>query len=95
MSRSKWKGPVIHLQNKKINEKKLSFIVSKRNRRITPNFLNKTISVYNGKSYTEITINEDMISHSVGEFVFTRKKFSFPKKKKKKINGTKSQSHYL
>ena len=84
MSRSKWKGPIIHLQNTKTNEKKPNFILSKRNCKITPKFLNKTFNIYNGKVYTEITISENMISHNLGEFVFTRKKFSFPQKKTKK-----------
>lgn len=84
MSRSKWKGPIINIKNIKLNEKKSNFIISKRNCKITPKFLNKTFNVYNGKLYTEINISEEMISHNLGEFVFTRKKFSFPQKKIKK-----------
>ncbi len=83
MSRSKWKGPIINLQSIKLSEKKSNFIVSKRNCRITPKFLNETFNIYNGKSFTEINISEEMIGHNLGEFVFTRKKFSFPQKKLK------------
>jgi small subunit ribosomal protein S19 len=84
MSRSKWKGPLINLKNIKLNEKKSKFILSKRNCKITPMFLNKTFHIHNGKLYTEVNINEEMLGHNLGEFVFTRKKFSFPKKKSKK-----------
>lgn len=84
MSRSKWKGPIINLQNLKITEKKSNFIVSKRNCKITPKLVNETLFVYNGKVPTEISIKEEMIGHNLGEFVFTRKKFSFPQKKIKK-----------
>jgi ribosomal protein S19 len=38
--------------------------------------------IYNGKSYVDVSITDDMISHKFGEFVFTREKFSFKKKKK-------------
>lgn len=84
MSRSKWKGPINYLENTKLAGKKLNLIISKRNSKITPKFLNQTFNVYNGKSYSAVTINEEMIGHSLGEFVFTRKKFSFKKKKSKK-----------
>lgn len=84
MSRSKWKGPIINSKTFKTDEKKPTFILSKRTCKITPKFLDKTFQVYNGKLYTEITITEEMISHNLGEFVFTRKKFTFPQKKAKK-----------
>ena len=84
MSRSKWKGPIINTQNIKLNEKKSSLIVLKRNCKITPRTLTNTFQVYNGKAYTEVNISEEMISHNLGEFVFTRKNFSFPQKKTKK-----------
>lgn len=85
MSRSKWKGPIItNLQSTKKPEKKFNFILSKRNCKITPKLLNKTFRIYNGQLHNEITVSEEMIGHSFGEFVFTRKNFSFPKKKTKK-----------
>jgi small subunit ribosomal protein S19 len=84
MSRSKWKGPINYIENIKLNGKKPNLIISKRNSKITPKFLNQTLNVYNGKSYSSIIVNEEMVGHSLGEFVFTRKKFSFKKKKSKK-----------
>jgi ribosomal protein S19 len=84
MSRAKWKGPVINLYEKKLNIKKSNFILSKRNCKITPKFLNKTLKIYNGKLYTDVVISEEMMGYTLGEFVFTRKKFSLKKKKTKK-----------
>lgn len=84
MSRAKWKGPTIFIEKKKRFEKKPNLIISKRNNRVTPNLLNETVNIYNGKSFSAITITDEMIGHLLGEFVFTRKKFIFKKKKQKK-----------
>lgn len=84
MSRAKWKGPNIlelkQLQTKHI-KKNLSITVP-RSIEITPQFIGLTFQVHNGKDYQEITVTDDMIGCKFGEFVFTRKKFSFKKKKK-------------
>jgi small subunit ribosomal protein S19 len=89
MSRSKWKGPFIDLegfenikQAKTRKEKKV--FTMPRNSEILPAFIGLTFNVYNGKSYSEITVNESMISHKFGEFCFTRVKYVFKKKKLKK-----------
>ena len=85
MSRSKWKGPFVDFQyfnnfkNIKLQKNKIS-----RNSDIIPKFLGLTFYVYNGKSFNEILVNEDMIGHKFGEFSFTRSKFIFKKKNKKK-----------
>lgn len=90
MSRAKWKGPFIN--TKDLNELKLikkqeylkkNFIIS-RNSEIIPSFIGLIFNVYNGKSYSELTVNEHMVGHKFGEFSFTRAKFSFKKKKSKK-----------
>lgn len=39
---------------------------------IYPNFLGLTLSVYNGKVFTNVFVTEDMIGHKLGEFVLTR-----------------------
>jgi small subunit ribosomal protein S19 len=92
MSRSKWKGPFVdfqHLNNnltyfkQQENNIKTNIKIS-RNSDIIPGFLGLTFYVYNGKSYDEIIVNEDMIGHKFGEFSFTRAKFIFKKKNKKK-----------
>jgi ribosomal protein S19 len=85
MSRSKWKGPNIieseNLQTKNI-KKNQKIISLPRNVEITPKFIGLTTNIHNGKEYQEITVTDDMIGHKFGEFVFTRKKFSFKKKNK-------------
>jgi len=85
MSRSKWKGPNIieskNLQHKNI-KKNQTTITLPRNIEITPKFIGIITNTYNGKNFQEITITDEMIGHKVGEFVFTRKNFSFKKKKK-------------
>jgi ribosomal protein S19 len=86
MSRSKWKGPFVCIKNLtklKLLEKKHTTTIS-RNSEIVPVFVGLIFYVHNGKNYSEITVNENMVGHKFGEFVFTRAKFVFKKKKLKK-----------
>lgn len=89
MSRAKWKGPFLNPKHfksveelKKQNIKKTKPVMT-RNSEIVPIFIGLTFDVYNGKTYSEITISENMIGHKFGEFSLTRAKFTFKKKKKK------------
>lgn len=41
------------------------------------------IRVYNGKDYYPLLILPEMIGHKLGEFVFTRARYEYKKKKKK------------
>lgn len=86
MSRSKWKGPYTSLEHlKTINKSKKQHVYPiTRNSEILPKFLGLTFKVHNGKNFKEITVNDSMIGHKFGEFVFTRARFSFKKKKLKK-----------
>ena len=86
MSRSKWKGPYINPKHvKEINSIKKQYIYPMtRNSEIIPKFLGLTFKVHNGKDYIEVTVTDSMMGHKFGEFVFTRAKFSFKKKKSKK-----------
>lgn len=43
-----------------------------RNMIIVPEMLDKRISVYNGKSFVEIMVDEEMLGRYLGEFVQTR-----------------------
>lgn len=80
MSRAKWKGP--YSNSKKLKTKKqLNFIIFNRNFEITPNLVGLIFNIHDGKEYQEVTVTDDMIGHKFGEFVFTRKKFYFKKKK--------------
>lgn len=86
MSRSKWKGP--YIQTLRIEQSNIKQKIDKykasRNSEIVPKFLGATFSVHNGKTCSEVTVTSDMIGHKFGEFVFTRSKFYFKKKKSKK-----------
>nr|YP_009485532.1 ribosomal protein S19 [Nitzschia alba]AVR57596.1 ribosomal protein S19 [Nitzschia alba] len=80
MKRSKWKGPlVIRLKDSK---KKLPLLP--RNLEITSQVIGLTCNVHTGKKYIKLSLNDEMIGHKVGEFVPTRERFEFKKKKKKK-----------
>jgi small subunit ribosomal protein S19 len=81
MTRSKWKGPYSRIINK--STKKHLNLIAHRNSEILPKFIEKTFNVYNGKTYTKVTVTEEMINHKFGEFAFTRTKFTFKKKNKK------------
>jgi len=47
-----------------------------------PKFIGITLRAYNGKTFTILKIIEEMVGHKIGEFVSTRKQFSYKKKKK-------------
>lgn len=85
MSRSKWKGPLIrensltNLQKSKKSDLKTSI---SRDTTILPSFINGVFKIHNGKEYDEVTVTDEMIGHKFGEFSFTRKRFSFKKKKR-------------
>lgn len=81
MNKSSWKSPFINFSKKK--EKHTSLLFASRDSQIMPRFLGLTFKVHNGKMYKEVTVLEDMLYHKFGEFVFTRAKFNFKKKKKK------------
>lgn len=86
MSRSKWKGSYINLefiQQRKLGNQQKASIIS-RSSEIVPAFLGLTFNVYNGKSYIEVTVTDEMIGYKFGEFSYTRSKFAFKKKDKKK-----------
>lgn len=75
--RAKWKGPYVNLK-----QKKNSYVLeASRDSLIVPKFVNKTFEVHNGKNCVLLNITEDMIGHKFGEFVFTRKKHKYKKKK--------------
>jgi small subunit ribosomal protein S19 len=86
MGRSKWKGPYIEtvLLKPSNSKQKTDQYKASRNSEIVPKFLGITFDVHNGKNYSEVTVTNDMIGHKFGEFVFTRSKFYFKKKKSKK-----------
>lgn len=89
MSRAKWKGPYVKnklLDNIKnpISSYKDGIKTAYKNSVILPKFVGFTIQVYNGKTFITIKIVDEMIGYKLGEFVLTRKQFSYKKKKNKK-----------
>jgi len=78
MKRSKWKGPFL---------KKLSltgnFLTLPRNCEITSALIGLTCDVHSGRTFVKLKIIDEMIGHKVGEFIPTRGKFIFRKKKKR------------
>lgn len=89
MSRVKWKGP--YVKNKLLDNIKNSISVYKNDIKTTskdsvilPKFVGLTIQVYNGKTFVAVKVVEEMVGHKLGEFVLTRKQFSYKKKKNKK-----------
>jgi len=59
-----------------------------RNTQITNCFLDQQFEIHNGKTFIKLKITKEMIGYKLGEFVPTRKKFSFKKKK----HGSKNKS---
>lgn len=77
MKRSKWKGPLIKLKDLK---KKL--LVLPRNSEITSQLVGFVCSVHSGKKVVKLSLTNEMVGYKIGEFVATREKFEFKKKKK-------------
>lgn len=80
MKRSKRKGPYTKILIK--SEKKIR--VLPRNYEITSNIVGSEFSSHSGKNFVSFVILEDMVGHKIGEFIPTREKFEFKKKKKGK-----------
>jgi ribosomal protein S19 len=78
MSRSKYKGPFfkVHL----IKNKQYIKIYNK-NLTILPEYIDHFVNVYNGKNFVNLKINQKMIGYKFGEFINTRKKHIYKKKK--------------
>jgi len=78
MSRSAKKGVYVDEKLlgkvKTANQKKDRRPIKTWSRRstITPDFIGVTLSVHNGKAFTNVFVTESMIGHKVGEFSPTR-----------------------
>lgn len=78
MSRSQYKGPFFQLHLFKNNKKKTIY---NKNLTIIPKYMNSYVSVYNGSRFVSLKIKENMVGYKFGEFLYTRKRFSFKKNK--------------
>lgn len=78
MARSLKKGPYVHesllKKVQKMNEAGDKKVIKtwSRSSMITPDMLNHTIAVHNGKTHVPVYITEQMIGHRLGEFSPTR-----------------------
>lgn len=82
MSRSKWKEAVFCINLKNLKKKGRVKIWS-RGCVISTAFLNKKVSIHNGKDFRNITINENHLGYKFGDFSFTCKKRIKKNSKKK------------
>ena len=79
MSRSVWKGPFVDLNVLKNAEAAQAggggrgpIKTWSRRSTILPQFVGLTFSVYNGKKFIPVSVNEDMVGMKLGEFAPTR-----------------------
>lgn len=91
MSRSSWKFDYIESSLlKKVSRQRVkkgnSFSVKtwSRSSTICSDFVGLRFRIHNGKEFIPIVISSDMVGHKLGEFVPTRVRYEFKKKKKKK-----------
>jgi small subunit ribosomal protein S19 len=81
MSRSKYKGPFFKVNLIKKIKKKQWIKIYNKNLIILPEYINHFVNIYNGKTFINIKINEKMVGFKFGEFINTRKKHIYKKKK--------------
>ena len=90
MSRSTKKGPYV---DEKLLRKTLAMASATRKEpmktwaracTITPEFVNHTYLVHNGRSHVKVFVTEDMVGHKLGEFAPTRTYYGHGKDKKRK-----------
>ena len=84
LKRSNWKGPFVDeiiFNEIRLNNNK-NFKTTSRNSVILPFLIGRTVKVYNGKFFIPVFIREEMIGHRLGEFVPTRLRHVYKKKKK-------------
>ena len=78
MSRSVWKGPFVDLNVLKKAETaqetgaRAPIKTWSRRSTILPSFVGLTFSVYNGRKFIPVSVNEDMVGMKLGEFAPTR-----------------------
>ena len=92
MSRSKWKHPFVHRSvRKKVkrikemqstsNSKRFRIKTMSRSSQITKDFIDISFMVHDGRDFRPIIVTEDMVGHKFGEFIYTRQRYSYKKKK--------------
>ena len=80
MARSVWKGPFVDLHLLKKGRRRAGRKPARARRsrpgraarRSLPQFVGLTFSVYNGRKFVPVSVNEDMVGMKLGEFAPTR-----------------------
>src|ERR1700712_1147840 len=78
MARSVWKGPFVELsllkkaQTAQETNARAPIKTWSRRSTILPDFVGLTFSVYNGRKFVPVSVNEDMVGMKLGEFAPTR-----------------------
>lgn len=81
MSRSQYKGPFFKVNLIKNIKNKQWIKIYNKNLTILPEYINHFVNVYNGRTFINLKINEKMVGYKFGEFINTRKKHIYKKKK--------------
>ena len=79
MSRSLFKGPLLTDSLNTNTHQKIKLF--NKNLIILPEYLHKTFAIYNGNKFITLKIKETMIGYRFGEFLYTRAKYNYKKKK--------------
>ena len=67
-----------------VNNQKKWIKIFNKNLVIMPQYINYIYNIYNGKTFIKIKITSDMVGYKFGEFINTRKRYIYKKKKKNK-----------
>ena len=81
MSRNIKKSPFFQREIKKKHD---NFFCPNKNTIILPEYIGKIFLIYNGKQFLKLSIIDKMIGFKFGEFINSRKRHIYKKKKKKK-----------
>jgi len=79
-NRSSWKGPFVDYTL--LTDGRDIIYTYSRSSTILPSLVGKVIRVHNGKSFVSIKVLEEMIGFKFGEFVATRVRHVYKKRKK-------------
>ena len=63
------------------NSKRFRIKTMSRSSQITKDFIDISFMVHDGRDFRPIIVTEDMVGHKFGEFVYTRQRYSYKKKK--------------
>lgn len=86
MSRVKYKG--YFFKTNLIEKNKLINKIYNKNLTISLKYIDCIVYIYNGKKFVKLKIINEMIGYKFGEFIYTRERCIFKKKKNGSKNNT-------